>query len=318
MFLSRSRSRTKPHSVLFKQLERIAEIEDALPPSQWGACSHLGLHVEYQVMFGQIRAETLQAGSRTISYLECERAYPSGGVWEISKYEPGEWEALVQPTLQLAEWLAVWGGLYPECEPAFLSAIEGFERTGEFGLVRRQETVAKLCGRCGAEVMDIEEHVSGFHDRLHSESPLFNFLEVSTKGRISLVVTQGVGDSRQVTHVPHEFYDWTLKDSRFSAALSADLWGVIRLNGGNVAAPALPDDITSFPALAQALRTHLRMFSGSIIGVRAGEEGLAGKDDCESGRGDCAPLLGTARCHVAAGGYTDSTPQEQVGTTTQR
>lgn len=179
MFFSSFGSRTKPHPLLFEQLKRIAQVEDSLPPSQWGSCYALGLHVEYQVLPGRIRAETLRAGSRTVSYLECERPYLLGGDWEIIKYEPGEWETLVQPTLRLAEWLADGGGLYQECETTYLSAIEEFVQTGEFGLVLRRETGARVCGRCGAEALDIKEHVSGFHDLPHPESPMFNSLEVS-------------------------------------------------------------------------------------------------------------------------------------------
>jgi hypothetical protein len=54
-------------------------------------------------------------------------------------------------------------------------------------------------------------------------------------------------------------HHFTLKDPRYHAALSADMSKVLKLNGESFATPNdgqyyIPDDITSFPALARALR----------------------------------------------------------------
>ena len=71
--------------------------------------------------------ETLQAGDGEALQLDASRELPIGR-WRVEQYRQGDWENLVEPTRQLATWVAV-RGVTEETIADFLSAIDGFRRT---------------------------------------------------------------------------------------------------------------------------------------------------------------------------------------------
>ena len=109
---------------LLLDLETIGSIKDGLPPDQQSWCDSLGLHVYRSKAMG---FETLQAGDGEALQLDASRELPIGR-WRVEQYRQGDWENLVEPTRQLATWVAV-RGVTEETIADFLSAIDGFRRT---------------------------------------------------------------------------------------------------------------------------------------------------------------------------------------------
>ena len=59
--------------------------------------------------------------------------------WKIMKYEPGDWEKLVDPTLEIAIWLMQYEGLPEEYVDSFNRTIEVFRKEGHLKLPRIKE-----------------------------------------------------------------------------------------------------------------------------------------------------------------------------------
>jgi hypothetical protein len=214
------------------------------------------------VSYGQ-GVEILQAGSQTTSHLDAWReAFSHDEDWNVERYEPGEWEKLVQPTLRVAESLKEWGGLPNENESILKSAMNKFHEVGELCLVLRSETGAKLCGKCGAEVFNIDSHLSNFHGG-NTDSNLSSVVEVS-EGRKTLVILQGTGIHKRVRSVSRELLDLDSSNPRYNGALASNVGEVIKLNGASFVRPPdgqypVPEEITHLPALARTLRELIRM-----------------------------------------------------------
>ena len=134
--MGRKRMKVEPN--LLERLERIGDIKNGFPLLERGACNLLGLYVQHQLILDGPPVETLQAGYQTTSYLDTWKAAFTDD-WKVEKYEPGEWETLVEPTWRLAEWLNDWGGLYEENIPACKIAIAMFKQTGQLGLALSNE-----------------------------------------------------------------------------------------------------------------------------------------------------------------------------------
>ncbi len=82
----------------------------------------------------------LEAGDgKYRSQIDAWLDYSSGTEWEVKKYNPGDWEKLVDPTLDIANWLGIHGGLPKEQVDAFNRAIEVFKKEGHLELPRINE-----------------------------------------------------------------------------------------------------------------------------------------------------------------------------------
>jgi hypothetical protein len=124
---------------LLNKLETIGKIKNTLPFNQRGWCNILELYVQLKEAAGMARME---AGddmyrSKIDAWLEGSSS-SSGPTWKVSKYEPGDWEKLVDPTLEIATWLSIYGGLRPEYGEAFNRAIQVFKEEGHLELPTSQ------------------------------------------------------------------------------------------------------------------------------------------------------------------------------------
>ena len=109
---------------LREKLEKIAEIKDSLLPRSKGWCNELSLFVQRREAKGMVR---LQAGGKYHAHVDLWQ--DRSETWKVRRYQPGEWEALVDPTLNLAQWLAGRGGLAKSVTVEFQEAIRTFELT---------------------------------------------------------------------------------------------------------------------------------------------------------------------------------------------
>ena len=115
----------------------IGEEKNKLPENQRGWCNELGLTVILNERFGVSKVE---AGRDGTVFMSATRNSPSGdwdvdsGDWDVDRYENGEWEQLVNPTLKLTNWLAEMGGLPDHASGVFNSAVSEFRQTGELNL----------------------------------------------------------------------------------------------------------------------------------------------------------------------------------------
>ena len=110
-------------------LDEIGTIRNELPINQRGWLFELGLYVLKRKRSGMTR---LEAGSHVRrSAIDLWREHP----WEpyrVRKYQGGEWENLVLPSLTLAGFLYRHNGLPDHHMAAFKNAVQNFKRTGEF------------------------------------------------------------------------------------------------------------------------------------------------------------------------------------------
>ena len=124
----------KLEGLLFK-LESIGTIKNTLPFNQRGWCNILDLYVQLREA---ANVERLEAGDDMYhSKIDAWReGFPSesGLTWKVRKYRPGDWEKLVNPTLEIANWLSTYGGLPGEHGEAFNRAIEVFKKEGHLEL----------------------------------------------------------------------------------------------------------------------------------------------------------------------------------------
>jgi hypothetical protein len=78
--------------------------------------------------------ERLEAGDNKLHHqIDAWRNAPFEP-WKVKKYNPGSWEKLVSPTLDIANWLSIHGGLPEEQVDSFNKAIEVFKSEGHLNL----------------------------------------------------------------------------------------------------------------------------------------------------------------------------------------
>jgi len=111
---------------ILDKLESIGNIKNELPLNTRGWCNSLGLFVQLREKGGLSR---LEAGDdKYRSQIDAWRDYSFE--WKVKKYNPGDWEKLVNPTLDIAGWLNGWGGLPEEYMASFNKAVEVFKEEG--------------------------------------------------------------------------------------------------------------------------------------------------------------------------------------------
>ena len=117
---------------LLDKLEAIGNTKNELPLNARGWCNSLGLYVQLREMANMTR---LQAGGKNHSQIDAWRDYlESSTEWKVKKYNPGDWEKLVNPTFDIANWLTTYGGFPKEHADAFNIAIEMFKKEGHLEL----------------------------------------------------------------------------------------------------------------------------------------------------------------------------------------
>jgi hypothetical protein len=277
MATSLHQAQVQPGLTLVSQLHRIAQLKGYLADYEDAACGALGLRVHLSQMPGEIGAtsrfwprrlsrnggiQRLRAIAGGTVCLEAWREGSNSGDWSTEVYAPGDWELLCAPTLRLVQWLHGWGGLHPEIELTFQMAVERFRSTGNLALPLREETGGRLCGRCGAEVVNLPEHLHALHNSPRSQMPLAVYVRVRD-GQKSVVVEQGQGRQQHMWTVPEELHRPELRDPRFRPGLAHEIDRTFALAGKSRGFPRngrfpLPDDITSLPHLAHALRRLTR------------------------------------------------------------
>lgn len=126
------------------KLAGIGEAKNLLPFKQRGWCNSLGLFVQLREVRGLSR---LEAGDKYRSQIDAWQDNSSSESifeWKVKKYNPGDWEKLVNPTFEIANWLITYGGLTEEQADAFNRAIEVFKKEGHLELPNIKEAPLKL------------------------------------------------------------------------------------------------------------------------------------------------------------------------------
>lgn len=114
---------------LLNKLETIGEIKNTLPLTARGWCNSLGLYVQLRGMADRMR---LQGGDKSQSQIDAWREFSHE--WQVMKYSAGDWEKLVDPTLEIATWLKTNGGIPAQYMHAFSTAITIFKEKGHLRL----------------------------------------------------------------------------------------------------------------------------------------------------------------------------------------
>ncbi len=133
---------------LLDKLETIGNIKNELPFKSRGWCNSLGLFVQQREAAGLKR---LQAGGEYKSQIDAWQDYVQGQKWlvrwKVKKYNKGDWEKLVDPTLDIAKWLSTYGGLPEEYADSFSSAIQVFKKEGHLELPGLSKAAEKPLGQ---------------------------------------------------------------------------------------------------------------------------------------------------------------------------
>jgi len=137
---------TEELDFLLDRLQLIGNKKNELPLNARGWCNSLGLYVQLREKGGLSR---LQAGDKYHSQIDAWRddsnlqfyleEVARTGVsrrWIVKKYNPSDWEKLVNPTFDIANWLTTYGGFPKEHADAFNIAIEMFKKEGHLELPR--------------------------------------------------------------------------------------------------------------------------------------------------------------------------------------
>ena len=120
---------------LLVDLHKIGSFLDGLPLNQRVWCNILGLYVQYReldIYTHGINGIWVKVKGKYRSHLEAWTDFKE--IWGITKYHPGNWESLVKPTLDIAEWLYNSGGLRAEDQEDFKKAVEAFRKEGKLTL----------------------------------------------------------------------------------------------------------------------------------------------------------------------------------------
>ncbi len=129
---------------LLEKLQRIGNIKSMLPLSQRDWCNSLGLFVQFRATRNLSR---VQAGgkyhSQVDAYEEGE-SIDTGLEWKVQKYNPGDWQKLVDPTYELAMWLLEHDGVPEEYVDSLNKSTEIFKREGYLKLPRKKAASHKL------------------------------------------------------------------------------------------------------------------------------------------------------------------------------
>ena len=143
---------TEELDFLLDRLQLIGAKKNELPLNAHGWCNSLGLFVQLREMVNMTR---LQAGDKYHSQIDAWLDFSPGAdntfsppgsdsifsrsFWKVKKYNPGDWEKLVDPTLDIASWLGIHGGLPEEYMDSFNRAVEVFKKEGRLELPRIKE-----------------------------------------------------------------------------------------------------------------------------------------------------------------------------------
>lgn len=181
----------RPNPTLVSTLARIGELRNYLSTLEQNASKALGLDVEiisfdtqtYQATGSKFfrdsikKLERLRVTAGPNVCVEAWKELEKHADWTFLCYESGDWENRCQPTLRLVQWIYEWGGLHEDKQPTLQIAVDGFKRRGELLLPLRNETSGRLCGKCGEEVKDLEEHISALHLGPDSALTLYLYME---------------------------------------------------------------------------------------------------------------------------------------------
>jgi len=124
---------------LLEKLQHTGSIRNTLRLSQRGWCNRLRLFVQLWEAGGVKR---LQAGGQLHTQTDAWLDRPHDADWRVKRYKPGDWEKLVDPTLDIASWISKSGGLPEEYRHSFDGAIEVFRKGDHLELPRMEEPLA--------------------------------------------------------------------------------------------------------------------------------------------------------------------------------
>ena len=144
-------SAAQPDSELVRKLLLISGLRGGLSrrDAAWVGVTGLGVHLVKGVLGAY---PELLAGDSTLRpqfILRFRDDKPGNEGIEYRKYVPGEWEHLVDPTLQVALLVAAWGasgghGITPEKEVRLKAAVETFRSSGVWRLEVTEDEAAMI------------------------------------------------------------------------------------------------------------------------------------------------------------------------------
>ncbi len=123
----------------------IGSLKRLMPFELRGWCNELGLFVQMHETRGWT---SIKAGGKFIAKVHLLQERLGSGKyssWQVKKYKPGDWEALVEPTYQLTCWVWEQNEMgNPSMASELEAAVEGFRLTGRLELPEGADREAYL------------------------------------------------------------------------------------------------------------------------------------------------------------------------------
>lgn len=152
----RKKPQPQPPEELIGKLFLIGSLKNAMPLNLRGWVNEVGLYVQLAWAGPSGR---LQAGDDKWKANISVWFRRSGERWDIekiNKYSTGSWENLVDPTLELAAWISVHGGLYGDMHDRLAGAVQRFRSSGTWALLTKEES-----SQLGAWLASVMEETAG-------------------------------------------------------------------------------------------------------------------------------------------------------------
>lgn len=242
-------STAKVDQHLLAALQEIGQIKNTLPFNQRGWCNELGLFVQLREAMGKAR---LQAGGKYRAQIDAWRDSPEEP-WNVTKYNAGNWGALVVPTLHLVRWLKDRQGVPGDVVGGFHSSISMFRATGALHLPQNYLSVG-IKTELGQMINTIREH---------------NVADVLPN--IRRHVAMHIDDAtawdclRRVCHLAGEHRE--ALDAALKAAQLAPHDGVIQYEAASIYVAAITNELRSSRGLADFTPVEIKGCTLEVLGL---------------------------------------------------
>ena len=121
-------------SALSNTLFEIGELKRALPMQERDFCNDLGLRVQSDsILLGMVSIQAWDRGNPANMFFQAKGDPSDPDSWLVHKYQPGEWESLIGPTLELTRWII---GASPLQDSDLISIQAAVNRFRENGVLK--------------------------------------------------------------------------------------------------------------------------------------------------------------------------------------
>ncbi len=119
-------------AALSNSLFEIGALKRQLPIQEMGLCNGLGLRVQSDPLsFGFVSVQAWETENPSNILFQAKADPSDTDSWHVHKYQSGQWELLIGPTLQLTKWINRTSPLQDTDLVSLQAAVHRFQETGK-------------------------------------------------------------------------------------------------------------------------------------------------------------------------------------------